>query len=158
MSEPQREAARAIASVGDAEQAVALISTIIDRLSETLSEETTQVRTGRMLQAGKMEANKVELARAYASETVRLAGGREFLRGMAPAAIDALRQRHLAFQQILQVNLTVLATAHAVSEGIIRGVSGELARKRAPQTYGASGRANTPSPRATQPLALSRKL
>ena len=59
---------------------------------------------------------------------------------------------------LLQMNLTVLATAHAVSEGIIRGVSGELARTRAPQTYGASGRANAPDPRASQPLALSRKL
>jgi hypothetical protein len=52
----------------------------------------------------------------------------------------------------------VLATAHAVSEGIVRGVSGELARKSSPQTYGASGRANTPDPRAAQPLALSRML
>jgi hypothetical protein len=52
----------------------------------------------------------------------------------------------------------VLATAHAVSEGIIRGVSDELARKRAPQTYGASGRANAPSPQAGQPLAVCRTL
>ena len=58
----------------------------------------------------------------------------------------------------MRVNLTVLATAHAVSEGIIRGVSGELARKRTPQTYGATGRANSLSARASQPLALSRKL
>ena len=73
------------------------------------------------------------------------------------------RSRHCssgitAFQTLLQKNLTVLATAHAVSEGIIRGVSDELARKRAPSTYGASGRANTPNPQACQPLALSRTL
>ena len=43
-----------------------------------------------------------------------------------------MRERHTAFQALLQTNMTVLATAHAVSEGIIRGVSGELARKRAP--------------------------
>jgi hypothetical protein len=58
----------------------------------------------------------------------------------------------------LKTNLTVLATAHAVSEGIIRGVSGELARKQAPSTYGASGQANTPGPKASQPLAISRTL
>ena len=69
-----------------------------------------------------------------------------------------MRKRHDAFQALLQINLTVLATAHAVSEGIIRGVSGELARKRAPSTYGASGRANAPSAKASQPLAVSRTL
>ena len=43
------------------------------------------------------------------------------------------------------MNLTVLATAHAVSESIMRGVSAELARKATPQAYGASGRAAAPS-------------
>jgi hypothetical protein len=52
----------------------------------------------------------------------------------------------------------VLATAHAVSEGIVRGVSGEMARKSTPQTYGASGRANVPSRSAAAPIALSRVL
>ena len=69
-----------------------------------------------------------------------------------------MRERHAAFQALLQTNLTVLATAHAVSEGIIRGVSGELARKQAPSTYGATGRANAPSAKASQPLAISRTL
>jgi hypothetical protein len=59
---------------------------------------------------------------------------------------------------LLRTNLTVLATAHAVSEGIIRGVSGELARKQAPSTYGASGRAQMPSSKTSPPLAISRTL
>ena len=61
-------------------------------------------------------------------------------------------------QVLLQTNMTVLATAHAVSEGIIRGVSGELAKKRTPSTYGATGRANAPGPRAGQPIAVSKAL
>ena len=64
-----------------------------------------------------------------------------------------MRERHAAFQTLLQKNLTVMATAHAVSEGIIRGVSGEIARKRAPSTYGATGRASAPAPSTSQPLA-----
>jgi hypothetical protein len=52
----------------------------------------------------------------------------------------------------------VLATAHAVSEGIMRGVSAELARKATPQAYGASGRATVPSAAALQPLTVSRVL
>ena len=158
MSAPQAEARHAIASVGEAEQAIANLATIMDRLAGAIEAETAQVRAGHMLQAGGVEVAKAELARAYAAETARLAEGKEFIARALPKAAAALRRRHSAFQELLQVNLTVLATAHAVSEGIIRGVSGELARKRAPQTYGASGRANTPGARASQPLALSRKL
>ena len=85
-------------------------------------------------------------------------GARELIARSLPDALDRLRKRHTAFQALLQTNLTVLATAHAVSEGIIRGVSGELARKRTPSTYGATGRANAPSAKASQPLAISRTL
>jgi hypothetical protein len=52
--------------------------------------------------------------------------------------------------------MIVLATAHAVSEGIMRRLSGDLARKAAPQIYGATGRAAAPSPRYGRPLAVSR--
>ena len=45
-----------------------------------------------------------------------------------------------AFRVVLQKNMMVLATAHAVSEGIMRRLSGDLARKASPQVYGASGR------------------
>ena len=79
-------------------------------------------------------------------------------KGRLREALAKLRERHAAFESVLQTNLTVIATAHAVSEGIIRGVSGELARKQTPSTYGAGGRANAPSPRAGQPLAISRTL
>jgi hypothetical protein len=72
--------------------------------------------------------------------------------------LTALRDQHERFQALLQVNLTVLATVHAVSEGIMRGVCTELTRKRAPQTYGASGRQNTPDNRYTQPVAMNRAL
>jgi Mor family transcriptional regulator len=154
----QGETRHGIGSVGEAEQAIANLATIMQRLVETIERETAHVRAGRMLRPGELESAKTELARAYAMETSRLAGGREFVTRAGPQAVAALRERHIAFQELLQVNLTVLATAHAVSEGIIRGVSGELARKRAPQTYGASGRANNLSPRAGQPLAISRKL
>jgi hypothetical protein len=54
--------------------------------------------------------------------------------------------------------MIVLATAHAVSEGIVRRLSGDLARKAAPQVYGASGRATVPNPKQGKPLAVSRVL
>jgi hypothetical protein len=71
---------------------------------------------------------------------------------------EQLRVRHEAFRARLQTNLTVLATAHAVSEGLIRGVAGEMNRRSSPQTYGLSGRANPPSRNSAQPIAISRTL
>jgi len=59
---------------------------------------------------------------------------------------------------LLHRNMIVLATAHAVSEGIVRRLSGDLARKATPQVYGASGRTAAPNPKHGRPLAISRKL
>lgn len=147
-----------IASVGEAERVIANLNTIMDRLVETIEEETVRVRAGRLSDAAVLAQDKTEFGRRYAAESERVMAARELIARSLPDAFDALRKRHAAFQVLLQTNLTVLATAHAVSEGIIRGVSGELARKRAPSTYGASGRANAPSAKASQPLAISRTL
>jgi len=147
-----------IANVADAERAIAALNAIIDRLEETLAEETERMRAGRLRDALALASTKHELAGRFTVESERVRAARPLIARSLPAAHEALRERHVAFQALLQKNLTVLATAHAVSEGIIRGVSGEMARKRAPSTYGASGRAIGPSPRASQPLALSRTL
>lgn len=63
-----------------------------------------------------------------------------------------------AFRVVLQKNMKVLATAHAVSEGIMRRLSGDLARKASPQVYGATGRQLAPNPKHGRPLAISRSL
>ncbi len=154
MSEPQA----AIASRSDAERSIAALNATMDALEQTVAEETARVAAGRLSEALALAPIKSDLARRFTAESERLRAARGLLVRMLPQALEALQQRHTAFQTLLQKNLTVLATAHAVSEGIIRGVSDELARKRAPSTYGASGRANTPNPQACQPLALSRTL
>lgn len=157
MSHPPAKPAP-IASAGEAEHAIANLNKIMDRLVETIEEETERLRAGRLRDAVELDAAKVELARAYAAESERVKSAKAIISASLPDALDALRRRHDAFQRLLQKNLTVLATAHAVSEGIVRGVSGELARKAAPSTYGATGRANPPSSKASPPLAISRTL
>jgi len=147
-----------IASAGEAERAIENLNKIMDRLVQTVEEETARVRAGHLRDAVELDEAKVELARLYAAESERVKAAKDIIATSLPEALEQLRRRHDAFQALLQTNLTVLATAHAVSEGIIRGVSGELARKQAPSTYGASGRASAPSSKASQPLALSRTL
>jgi hypothetical protein len=146
-----------IASAGEAERAIADLNNIMDRLEATLAEETAQLRAGSLRAACALDATKSALAALYAAQSERVKAAAGLIAQALPQAVDGLRSRHVAFQSLLQTNLTVLATAHAVSEGIIRGVSGELARRQTPTTYGASGRANAPGPRASQPLAFSRK-
>lgn len=147
-----------IGSAGEAEGVVANINIVLDRLMETVAEETARVRAGKLREAADLSETKAELSRQYAIESERVMAARVFIAGALPDAFEALRKRNAAFQTLLQANLTVLATAHAVSEGIIRGVSGELARKRTPSTYGATGRASAPAAKASQPLAISRTL
>jgi hypothetical protein len=148
----------AITNVAEAERVIANLNVVLDRLMETVEEETARVRAGKLREAAELGEAKTELSRRYTIESERVMAARAMIANALPDAFDALRNRNAAFQVLLQNNLTVLATAHAVSEGIIRGVSGELARKRAPSTYGASGRANAPAAKASQPLAISRTL
>ena len=147
-----------IASRGEAEEAIANLHAIIDRLVATVEDETAHVRAGRLHDALALEDSKNTLARRYMTESSRLQAARAIVAQSSPDALKRLSERHQSFQALLRTNLTVLATAHAVAEGIIRGVSGELTRKRAPQTYGSGGRANVPDLKASQPLAVSRSL
>jgi len=150
------EARNPIADATGAEMAIASLERVMDRLEQTVTDETARVRAGRLREAVNLDETKIEFARLYIIESDYVKAARNAIARLAPEALDRLRRRHDTFQGVLQTNLTVLATAHAVSEGIIRGVSGELARKQAPSTYGASGRAQAPSTKASPPLAISR--
>ena len=141
--------------MNEAEHVLAELGTIMERLAQTIVEETGHARAGRLTAATQVSQRKTELARRYSAESQRVKAG---LAHAAPGVVEELRTKHAALQSLLQTNLTVLATAHAVSDGIIRGVSGELARKQAPSTYGATGRTSAPSTKTSQPLALSRTL
>ena len=137
---------------------IANLNKIIDRLVDTVEEETARVRAGELQATAELDEAKVELAMLNAAATDQVKAAKAMIAQSLPDALDHLRQRHAAFQALLQTNLTVLATAHAVSEGIIRGVSGELARKQTPSTYGATGRVNAPSTKTSPPLAFSHSL
>ena len=139
----------------EADAVLAELGRVVELLAATVAEETAHARAGRLSAAAQLGEKKLELARRYTAESQR---AKARVADALPNTIKDLRDKHAAFQTLLQTNLTVLATAHAVSEGIIRGVSGELARKQAPSTYGASGRAQAPGSKTSQPLALSRTL
>jgi hypothetical protein len=145
-------------TAADADMLMTRLMQAMDTLVAMIDEETALVRVGRLREAALIERQKGDFARSYVTDMTRLAASRVALEKVAPAQIQAFRERHAQFHTLLRINMTVLATAHAVSEDLIRGVSGELARRAAPQTYGATGRPAVPSKSAIQPLAVSRSL
>jgi len=116
------------------------------------------VRAGKLKQAATLESTKTELGRLYATDTAQVKANLATLSEHVPDLLAALRKQHETFTALLQTNLTVLATAHAVSEGLVRGAHAEVARKTAPQTYGQSGRATTPARNTATPISVSRTL
>jgi hypothetical protein len=141
----------------EAEQAIGEMTLLIEKLSAIIEQETALVRAGKLRNAMALEASKSQLAGQLFVAGERLKAGTKALGGAA-AHCKELAKVQNNFQALLQKNMVVLATAHAVSEGIMRRLSGDLARKAAPQVYGASGRAATPNPRHGRPLAISRSL
>ena len=142
----------------DAEALMERLVQAMDSLLVMIKEETALVRQGRLREAAQIERSKGDFARSYVTDMRQLSASGGSIAQMAPQTVEAFRRRHIEFHDLLRTNMTVLATAHAVSEDLIRGVSGELARKSAPQTYGASGRPAVPGPSTIHPLAVSRTL
>jgi hypothetical protein len=142
----------------DTEAVMGRLMQAMEQLLAMIQEETALVRQGRLREAAAIEREKADFARSYVTDITRLSTGKAALAQVSPEQAKAFRARHAEFHDLLRINMTVLATAHAVSEDLIRGVSGELARKTTPQTYGASGRPAAPNKSSIQPLAVSRSL
>lgn len=130
----------------------------MDHLVALVEQETALVRAGKLREASALEAEKSEIAGRYRADGVALKAMLPELARQAPDLLDLLRRRHDSFRALLQINLTVLATVHAVSESVVRGVAGEIARKSAPRTYGANGQACAPARAQSAPISVSRTL
>lgn len=150
--------AKPIESAAEAENLVRHLLAAMDALVATVEQETNLVRAGKLREAVDLDATKSELARLYVSDTAQVKANLPLLSKQVPDLLAALREQHDTFNALLQINLTVLATAHAVSEGLIRGAHSEVAKKNAPQIYGNSGRPTAPPKSAATPVSLSRTL
>jgi hypothetical protein len=158
MTQAVEKSAPPVESKAEAENLVRHLLAAMDALVATVEQETELVRAGKIKQAATLESAKDELARLYAADTAQVKANLPALSQHVPDLLAALRQQHETFSALLQVNLTVLATAHAVSEGLIRGAHAEVARKNAPQTYGQSGQTTAPPRNAATPISVSRTL
>ena len=138
-----------------------LATSLMDAMTALLGvieRETELVRAGKVRDAMALEAQKAELSRRYLGAVAHLKASQPYLAKTVPELLTTLHRHHDTFRAMLQVNLTVLATAHAVSEGIVRGVNTEIQRRNIPNTYTAAGQRAQPGRANITPLAVSRSL
>jgi hypothetical protein len=156
-----RPSATALVSASTPAEARELADSLLDVMSALLSiveNETALVRVGQVRDAMRLGEKKTELSYRYRSLTSYLKASQKYLEQATPELLSTLLRNHEVFRAMLQINLTVLATAHAVSEGIVRGVNAEMQRRNIPQTYTAFGKRAVPGARHIRPIAVSRSL
>ena len=156
---PQAPAPTPVASTpAEARKLAENMMEVMSALLGVIERETELVRAGKIREAMSSEAKKAELSRRYVNAVGQLKASQKYLSQTAPELLTTLHRHHDVFRAMLQINLTVLATAHAVSESIVRGVNTEIQRRNIPNTYTASGQRAVPGPRNITPLAVSRSL
>jgi hypothetical protein len=159
---PQRPPAPApVAMVETPDEARKFAENLMDVMNALLGvieREIELVRAGKLREAMALEPTKTDFSRRYVGAVRQLRTSQKYLSQTTPELLVALHRHHDAFRAMLQINLTVLATARAVSESIVRGVNSEMQRRNIPSTYTSSGRRATPGPRHLTPLAVSRRL
>jgi hypothetical protein len=158
---PQRETPAPVlkaATATDARKLAEDLMHVMSALLGIIERETELVRAGKVAEAMALEPNKTDLSRRYVSAVQHLKASQPYLSQATPELLTTLHRHHDVFRAMLQINLTVLATAHAVSESIVRGVNAEIQRRNIPNTYTAAGRRAAPGPHHMTPLALSRSL
>jgi len=147
-----------IASPAEARKLAEELIDAMKNLLGILEHETDLVRAGNVRDATALESAKNESSGRYVRIVSTLRNNAAYFKQAVPDLLATLQRHHDIFRAMLQVNLTVLATAHAVTEGIIRGVNGEVQRQRMPQGYTAGGQRAAPSPRHATPLTFNRAL
>lgn len=123
-----------------------------------IERETELVKAGNVRDATALETAKSESSNRYVRMVSAMRHNAAYFRQTTPDLLMALHRHHDIFRAMLKINLTVLATAHAVTEGIIRGVNSEVQRQRMPHGYTSGGQRAAPNHRSALPLTFNRSL
>ena len=125
-----------ISSAVEAEKLIETVMETLGALSHVVGEETGLVKAGRLKDAMEREARKAELAGTYMKGVEQIKLNAVALARFAPEKIKRLKSAHLAFQELIDLNQTVLATARAISESIMRDLATDANRQSRAPGYG----------------------
>lgn len=148
---------RRVASPTDAKALIGELRETMAALEKVLTVETEHLRVGRINDGLAESERKSALTSAYLQGLEALKANAVALARFAPQGLEILKTEHAAFARVIETNQIVLATARAVSENLVKGISDELGRSQRPQVYGASGPQHRPATGAT-PLLVSKNL
>lgn len=154
---PTQEAPR-VATPQAAHALVAEVSGIMKELEKVLEVETAHLRAGRIRDGLSQEARKSALTSRYLQGLEALKANAVALARFAPEALERLKGEHAAFSRTIETNQVVLATARAVSEGLVRALSSELERGSRTAGYAPAGYGGQRPAQAGGGLVLSKSL
>jgi hypothetical protein len=149
-----------VADAAGADALVAAVSEAMRALEALLAAESGEVAAGRLRQGLADPARKSALAAAYVLCLEAVKANAVALARFAPHGLEGLRAEHRRFAAAVERNQTVLGTARAVSEGLIKSLADDLGRAATPTAYGKPSIAPSPYGRGVRsgPLVLSRSL
>lgn len=125
-------------------------------LEEVLGEETSYLAKGRVREALSREARKSELAGAYLRGLECAKANAVALKRLCPEALPGIRTAQERLREVVERNQAVIATARAVSEGLVKSVADEVSARARPAGYGAGPPSGQRASAA--PLAVSRRM
>lgn len=144
----------ALADAATAESFVAAFAGTMDELARLLDEEAAHLAAGRIRQGLSREERKSQLSAGYLLGLEHAKQNAVALARFAPRTVGRLQAAQVALRDAVHRNQAVVATARAVSEGLVRGVADEVARQSRPRGYGAATAAGAGS----RPISYSARL
>lgn len=139
----------AITGTEDAVGLCEVIERAMDSLIDTLEQETSLIRGGKVMEASELQLKKAGLSDIYVKAILYARKQSAELKRFAPAATNQLQRRHEEFKALLRINMAVLMTAKEVSEDLVKNVSKTVGKGERPSTYGRPG---TVTPPITNPV------
>jgi len=156
-TQPLKEPPR-VATAQAANALVAEVSDVMKELDKVLEVETAHLRAGRIRDGLAQEERKSALTSRYLQGLEALKANAVALARFAPDALERLKAEHTAFARTIETNQVVLATARAVSEGLVRSLSNELDRGSRTTGYAPAGYGGQRPVQAGGGLVLSKSL
>ena len=154
MAASDRAVPAPVASRADAEALIRRATDAVAALEAALEAETRHISAGRIGQGLAGERAKAELTGAYLAAITAAKTNAVAAKRLAPDLLSSLRVAQATLHAAALRNQAVLATAKAVSEGLIRAMADEVAKQARPQAYAIPARHAAP-PRAPGPVAFS---
>ncbi|MDB5511541.1 MAG: hypothetical protein JWR08_1024 [Enterovirga sp.] len=148
----ERARPAAVSCAADADRLLAELRAAMAELVAVLETETRLVEAGRIREGLAEEGRKSGLSGAYILKLQHAKANVVALARFAPDGLRAFRNAQSEFERVVDRNQTVIATARAVSEGLIKSLAEEMERQSRPQGYGA---VRPVRPAAAVPLAFS---